>query len=221
MRCVRGALPVFVDIQPDTLNIDPHRVAAAWIGPDQGAPGRAPAGNAVQPGRAGGAGGLTRRGGRGRGVRDRQRGALAGRMAANRPAARRRGLFLVPPAQAALHRRRRHVDDSPCGPRRTLPAAPAARREGVPDTVRHASRDVVFESYPVFGFNYRMTDIQAAIGREHSAGWGRWSRGGASWRHAMRTGCRASRAWSSPVSPPGRGRTGGYAVRLERPTYAR
>ena len=36
----------------------------------------------------------------------------------------------------------------------------------VPDTVRHASRDVVFESYPVFGFNYRMTDIQAAIGRE-------------------------------------------------------
>jgi perosamine synthetase len=36
----------------------------------------------------------------------------------------------------------------------------------VPDTVRHASRDVVFETYPVLGFNYRMTDIQAAIGRE-------------------------------------------------------
>jgi perosamine synthetase len=36
----------------------------------------------------------------------------------------------------------------------------------VPDSVRHASRDVVFESYPVLGFNYRMTDIQAAIGRE-------------------------------------------------------
>jgi perosamine synthetase len=36
----------------------------------------------------------------------------------------------------------------------------------VPDTVRHASLDVVFESYPVLGFNYRMTDIQAAIGRE-------------------------------------------------------
>ena len=36
----------------------------------------------------------------------------------------------------------------------------------VPDTVRHASKDVVFESYPVLGFNYRMTDIQAAIGRE-------------------------------------------------------
>ncbi len=36
----------------------------------------------------------------------------------------------------------------------------------VPDTVRHASPDVVFEAYPVLGFNYRMTDIQAAIGRE-------------------------------------------------------
>ena len=36
----------------------------------------------------------------------------------------------------------------------------------VPDTVRHASAQVVFEEYPVIGFNYRITDIQAAIGRE-------------------------------------------------------
>jgi perosamine synthetase len=36
----------------------------------------------------------------------------------------------------------------------------------VPDTVRHSSRKVVFESYPELGFNYRMTDIQAAVGRE-------------------------------------------------------
>ena len=36
----------------------------------------------------------------------------------------------------------------------------------VPDTVRHASTQVIAESYPVLGFNYRMTDIQAAIGRE-------------------------------------------------------
>ena len=36
----------------------------------------------------------------------------------------------------------------------------------VPDTVRHESASVVFESYPVVGFNYRMTDVQAAIGRE-------------------------------------------------------
>ena len=36
----------------------------------------------------------------------------------------------------------------------------------VPDAVRHASPQVIFEDYPVVGFNYRMTDIQAAIGRE-------------------------------------------------------
>jgi perosamine synthetase len=36
----------------------------------------------------------------------------------------------------------------------------------VPDTVRHGSDRVIFESYPRVGFNYRMTDIQAAVGRE-------------------------------------------------------
>ena len=36
----------------------------------------------------------------------------------------------------------------------------------VPDTVRHGSPQVIFESYPILGFNYRMTDIQAAVGRE-------------------------------------------------------
>ena len=35
----------------------------------------------------------------------------------------------------------------------------------IPDTVRHGTRDVVFESYPDVGFNYRLTDLQAAIGR--------------------------------------------------------
>jgi perosamine synthetase len=34
-----------------------------------------------------------------------------------------------------------------------------------PDTVRHASREVIFETYPEVGFNFRMTDLQAAIGR--------------------------------------------------------
>ncbi len=35
----------------------------------------------------------------------------------------------------------------------------------VPDTVRHAASQVIFETYPVLGYNYRMTDIQAAVGR--------------------------------------------------------
>jgi perosamine synthetase len=36
----------------------------------------------------------------------------------------------------------------------------------VPDTVRHNSKQVILESYPELGYNYRMTDIQAAVGRE-------------------------------------------------------
>jgi dTDP-4-amino-4,6-dideoxygalactose transaminase len=36
----------------------------------------------------------------------------------------------------------------------------------VPDVVRHGSSQVVFESYTTLGYNYRLTDVQAAIGRE-------------------------------------------------------
>jgi perosamine synthetase len=35
----------------------------------------------------------------------------------------------------------------------------------VSDAARHSSPQVIFESYPIVGFNYRMTDIQAAVGR--------------------------------------------------------
>ena len=35
----------------------------------------------------------------------------------------------------------------------------------VPDAVRHQARQVMFETYPELGFNYRLTDIQAAVGR--------------------------------------------------------
>jgi dTDP-4-amino-4,6-dideoxygalactose transaminase len=35
----------------------------------------------------------------------------------------------------------------------------------VSDRVRHSANTVIFEEYPEVGFNYRMTDIQAAVGR--------------------------------------------------------
>lgn len=35
----------------------------------------------------------------------------------------------------------------------------------VPDTVRHQAKHVIFEEYVALGYNYRMTDIQAAVGR--------------------------------------------------------
>jgi dTDP-4-amino-4,6-dideoxygalactose transaminase len=39
----------------------------------------------------------------------------------------------------------------------------------VSDTERHASRSVIFEGYSALGYNYRMTDIQAAVGRPQLA----------------------------------------------------
>jgi len=36
----------------------------------------------------------------------------------------------------------------------------------VPDSTRHTATQVIFEAYPELGFNYRMTDIQAAVGIE-------------------------------------------------------
>jgi dTDP-4-amino-4,6-dideoxygalactose transaminase len=40
---------------------------------------------------------------------------------------------------------------------------------GENDRARHAAREVTFESYEVLGYNYRLTDIQGAIGREQLA----------------------------------------------------
>lgn len=39
----------------------------------------------------------------------------------------------------------------------------------VNDRERHAAKRPVFEQYPVLGYNYRLTDIQAAVGREQLA----------------------------------------------------
>jgi len=36
----------------------------------------------------------------------------------------------------------------------------------IPDAVRHKTTDVIFEDYCLSGYNYRMTDIQAAVGVE-------------------------------------------------------
>jgi dTDP-4-amino-4,6-dideoxygalactose transaminase len=36
----------------------------------------------------------------------------------------------------------------------------------VSDTARHSARNVLIEEYPVVGYNYRLTDLQAAVGIE-------------------------------------------------------
>jgi dTDP-4-amino-4,6-dideoxygalactose transaminase len=36
----------------------------------------------------------------------------------------------------------------------------------VPDTARHGARSVIIEEYPILGYNFRLTDLQAAVGIE-------------------------------------------------------
>jgi perosamine synthetase len=36
----------------------------------------------------------------------------------------------------------------------------------VPDALRHGAKEVIFETYPALGYNYRLSDVQAALGRE-------------------------------------------------------
>ena len=87
----------------------------------------------------------------------------------------------------------------------------------VPDTVRHASAQVVFETYPVLGFNYRH-DRHPGRDRPRAAARGcrRSSRAGASWPRATPRRWPACRASSPPREPAwARSNWQSYAVRLE------
>jgi perosamine synthetase len=161
-----GALPVFVDIQPDTLNIDPHRVAAAWSD-------RTKALLVVhQLGMPCNLAELVALAGS-RGVAVVEDAACAiGSEVRWQDEWQRIGRPHGDVACFSFHPRKL-LSTGDGGMLTTARADLDARFRllrqhgmSVPDTVRHASRDVVFESYPVLGFNYRMTDIQAAIGRE-------------------------------------------------------
>ena len=67
---------------------------------------------------------------------------------------------------------------------------------------RHASRQPVIEHYLETGFNYRMTDIQAAVGLVQLGKLGRdRSPGGASWPRATANCWRASRAAARSRDP--------------------
>jgi len=156
-----GARPVFVDIDPGTLNLDPRLVPAALTA-------RTRAIIAVD-----------------------QVGRPAD-MAALADVARGRGLTLIEDAACAtgsVYRGRpvgdnthsplvcfsfhpRKVISTGDGGMITTPDAALAQRlrllrqqgMSVNDLERHRSKTVVSESYPVVGYNYRMTDVQAAIG---------------------------------------------------------
>jgi len=156
-----GARPVFVDIDPATLNMDPARIPAAITG-------RTKAIVAVD-----------------------QVGRPAD-MAAIAKVAAQRGLRIIEDAACATGSvfRGRPVGDNTYSPlvcfsfhpRKVISTGDGGmittgdallaqrlrllRQQGmsVNDLQRHQSKTVVSESYPVIGYNYRLTDVQAAIG---------------------------------------------------------
>ncbi len=156
-----GARPVFVDIRPDTLNLDERRVEAALT----------PRTKAI--------------------MAIHQIGRPA-ELALLADTARRRHLTLIEDAACAIgsaYRGRpigcndwaplvcfsfhpRKVLSTGDGGMVTTGDAALARRlrllrqhgMSVNDLERHQARIIVNEEYPILGYNYRLTDIQAAIG---------------------------------------------------------
>jgi dTDP-4-amino-4,6-dideoxygalactose transaminase len=167
-NCIRycGANPVFVDIDPDTYNIDPARVAEA-ITP------RTRAILAVHqmgmPCDLGALSALTKR-----------HGLILIEDAACAAGSRIR----VGEQWDWIGKPHGHIACFSFHPRKVITTGEGGmlttsnpefdgdlkrlRQHGmsVPDTVRHSSPRVIFEDYLEIGFNYRMTDVQAAVGRK-------------------------------------------------------
>ncbi len=167
-NCIRycGATPVFVDIDPDTYNIDPQRVREAIT----------PRTRAV--------------------IAVHQMGMPSDLAALSELADRHGVILIEDAACAAGSQIRIDGDWAPIGkphglvacfsfhPRKVITTGEGGmlttadggldrkfkllRQHGmsVPDTVRHGSPQVIFEEYLMVGFNYRMTDIQASVGRK-------------------------------------------------------
>jgi perosamine synthetase len=167
-NCIRycGATPVFVDIDPDTYNIDPERVAEATT----------PRTRAI--------------------IAVHQMGMPCDLAALVALADRYGVVLIEDAACAAGSEIRVNGDWERIGkphgriacfsfhPRKVITTGEGGmlttadaeldrrfrllRQHGmsVPDTVRHGSAQVIFEDYLMVGYNYRMTDIQAAVGRK-------------------------------------------------------
>ena len=168
-NCVRycGATPVFVDIDPDTYNIDPDRVAEAItsrtraiiVVHQMGMPCDLAAlvaiadrhGIALIEDAACAAGSQIRMNGGGWDRIGKPHGRIACFSFHPRKVITTGEGGMLTTSDPELDRKFRLL-----------------RQHGmsVPDTVRHGSPQVIFEDYLAVGFNYRMTDIQAAVGRK-------------------------------------------------------
>ena len=164
-----GARPVFCDVEPDTLGMDPQALARALTG-------RTKAVLCVhQIGMPCDLAGVIEVA-RGRGLPVVEDAACAiGSEVCLRGRWERIGKPHGAIACFSLHPRK--VVTTGDGGMLTTADADAARRlkllrqhaMSVPDTVRHDSNRVIFEEYTEPAFNYRMTDVQAAIGRPQLA----------------------------------------------------
>ncbi len=163
-----GAKPVFVDIEPDTFNMDPALIEAGDHAEDQSHPLRPPDRHAVRSrGRSSPSHASTIcRSSRTPPAPSGSEINIDGAMGKDRP--RRAATSLC----FSFHPRK-IISTGDGGMLTTHNAAydkqfKLLRQHGmsVPDTVRHGSNQVIFETHPVLGYNYRMTDIQAAVGRE-------------------------------------------------------
>ena len=164
-----GAMPVFVDIEPDTFNIDPARIEAR----DHAAHARRSCActRSACPATWRRIVEIARR--HGLPVIEDAACAAAARSAGTarwERIGRPHGdiaCFSFHPRKVHHHRRRRHAHDraTPSGTRSFRLLAPArherARHRAARRRARSSSRRI-----PSVGFNYRLTDIQAAVGRE-------------------------------------------------------
>lgn len=156
-----GAIPVFVDIDPRTFNLDPDRIEAA----------------------------ITRRT---KAIMIVHQIGLPADIGRITKIAKRHGLEIVEDAACAIgseyknrpigcHSRtvcfsfhpRKIITTGDGGMVTTNDAALAKKLEllrqhgmSVNDLARHRSKKVIFEEYPIVGYNYRLTDMQAAMGIE-------------------------------------------------------
>ena len=185
-----GARPVFADVEPATGNLTAETIAAvltpatkAVILVDQGGvPVDVDAVRALcDP----------------RGDRRRRGRRLRGRIDLPRAPGRRRGAdrrVVVPPAQDHHHRRGRDAHHRRRRLGRARPPAAGARDERQRAPTGTRARCPPAEEYLEVGYNYRMTDLQAAVGLVQL---------GSAGRRSSRAGARSPRATArhSPASP--------------------
>ncbi|MCC6353834.1 MAG: DegT/DnrJ/EryC1/StrS family aminotransferase [Verrucomicrobiae bacterium] len=156
-----GAIPVFVDIRPDTLNMDESRVEAALTSRTRAIMAVHQVGHPAQMDVIAD---IARR----HGIGLLEDAACA---AGSEFRGRRIGCNEWAPIVCFSFHPRKLISTGDGGMITTSDAGTAAslralRQHGmsVSDLSRHGSKTVVTEEYSVLGYNYRLTDVQAAIG---------------------------------------------------------